>query len=393
MNFKFLYKYVLVVSSFLFLCGMGEVLTPTNLKDNGAVAEGESVVKVNNGWVQPVHPVTGRTPSEGATVGDWALTPQDVWNALPDSFNCDLDKDSNEIQCLVCNCFHENANEPAEGRINVNRVVYTREMVPNFPNSICGVITQPYQFSWLNKGMKQRHQVLYKNGRSQGVHNCIETTAEASKYRGTWFASNYHADYVSPNWRSGCRGANQVGRHIFYTGGCYGVKPPTNFPTTPKSRQNDAISWLELFFKIPTANAAADPVSTFLKENGKYKLKTDFSKDVEKLLGEKTNPAIVKGDFNGDGVEDSVAILIKDKKHYMMFFASNGKGFIQKSREIPEIENIYLTTVSKKYVLAGLPNNKARDLVQLEIFMGPTQAYFVEKTKVIEFKGKLKQSN
>lgn len=327
----------------------------------------------------------GSSPTSRGARGSEPTTFNEVLQRLPSRFTCDLngrDFNASETHCLVCNCVHENGNEPDQGRINVNRVVYTREMVPNYPNTICGVIRQPIQFSWLNRGMRQPYQTL--TTANPQVQRCIKTTADAARYRGQWFAPNYHATYVSPSWRRNCRSPQRLGTHIFYTGGCDGVRPPTNFPT---QRAGDAVAWTEILFGIPQAFASEDPVSAFIKKNQAYKLKSDFSKDVEKLLGEKTNPALVEGDFNGDGKKDSVAMLIKNKKHIMAFFISSPKGYKMIARDIPDVNSIYLTTLLQKDLPKESASSKARDLVQLEVYMGPTSAYYVEKNKVIEYKG------
>jgi hypothetical protein len=233
--------------------------------------------------------------------------------------------------------------------------------------------------------MRQPRQTLTTG--MPGVQRCIKTTADAAQYRGKWFAPNYHAAYVNPRWNRNCRAAQRIGTHIFYTGGCDGVRPPTNFPT---QRANDAVAWTELLFGVPKAFANETPFEAFMKKNQAYKLKSEFSKDVEKLLGEKSNPALVEGDFNGDGQPDTVAILIKNKKHTMVFFVSNPKGYRMISRDIADLNSIYLTTWLQKDNPTEPSQGRARDLVQLEIYLGPTKAYFVEKNKVIEYKGTFK---
>lgn len=355
------------IASLIFLTGMGEIpSSDVKLRNNNPAVNG----------------LPGSTPYRIESTAVY----NDILNALPIRFDCDLNGKNvvNESICSVCNCYHEARGESAEGQVLVQRVVYTREMVHNYPNSVCGVIRQPYQFSWLNPGARQPTQQL--NISMAGVRKCMQSIADAAQYKGKWFASNYHADYVSPRWRSGCRSPRQIGAHIFYTGGCDGVRPPTNFPN---QRSQQGVAWSEILFSFPKAFAKVEPLEAFTKKNPQFKLKSDFSEDVEKLLGEKTNPAVVKGDFNGDGVEDTVAILIKDKKHYMVFFVSNGTTFKMVSREIMDFNAAYLTTIAKNRVKAGLPNSKARDLVQLEVYLGPTEAFFIEKNKVVQFRGKL----
>lgn len=160
-----------------------------------------------------------------------------------------------------------------------------------------------------------------------------------------------------------------------------------------------------IFSLLSFATDASNPVEAFLASNSNFKMKTNFSEDVKKLLGPKNNPALIKGDFNGDGITDYVAMLtlqpsnIPAKKaaairydagaDQMVFFYSVGNGFDSKSKGVPKENNIYLTKISKTMVKSGLPKGKPRDLAQLETYYGPTTAYFVEGSEVVEFKGTL----
>ncbi len=307
--------------------------------------------------------------------------------SLPPRFNCDLngDNETNEFKCSVCNCYHEARGESDQGQINVQKVVYTRELIPGYPNTICGVIRDPEQFSWLNEGARQPYKRL-SNGMPE-VQKCVKNIVASAKYRNTWFASHYHTIDTRPYWKKNCRESEVHGNHRFYVGGCDNHFPPPN-PQRPQSE--DAVAWLDLLlYAIPKAIATESSYIKFMQDHPNYKLKAKFSKSVEKLLGPKTNPALVQGDFNGDGIEDTIALLIHNQKHSMVFFISEGRSFKMLSQDIPESESMYLTTIPKKDVLTGLPNNRPRDLVQLEVYLGPTTAYFVENNKVIEFNGTL----
>lgn len=137
------------------------------------------------------------------------------------------------------------------------------------------------------------------------------------------------------------------------------------------------------------AKDSKSPIDNFLKENTKFTMKKDFSKDVIKLLGQKRNPALVEGDFNGDGETDYVALLKSSSKDYMVFFSSDGKTFKNKFKKIPQDNLTYLSTVAEKHVQSGTPKNRPRDLVQLETYYGPTTAYYIEGDQIFKFNGKL----
>lgn len=54
--------------------------------------------------------------------------------------------------CLIDNILHEARGEPVEGQLAVLEVVFTRALRSDFPDTLCEVVNQPYQFSWTNPG-------------------------------------------------------------------------------------------------------------------------------------------------------------------------------------------------------------------------------------------------
>lgn len=62
---------------------------------------------------------------------------------LPDHVN------EQDLLCLGANIYHEARGEPEIGRIAVAWVTLNRVESDRFPDTICEVVTQPGQFSWL----------------------------------------------------------------------------------------------------------------------------------------------------------------------------------------------------------------------------------------------------
>lgn len=116
----------------------------------------------------------------------------------------------NDFQCMMCNCFLEAGNQNHQGMVAVNKVVMTRVRMSSYPNSVCGVIYQRSQFSWTNSSRTRNRTVSGEN-----YNRCYNSVREAYNFQGH-FASHYHADYVAPGWRRGCRGRFVIGDHIFY---------------------------------------------------------------------------------------------------------------------------------------------------------------------------------
>lgn len=54
-----------------------------------------------------------------------------------------------ELQCLALNIHRESSGEPFKGKLVVGLVVLNRTRNSLFPNTICGVVKQRGQFSWV----------------------------------------------------------------------------------------------------------------------------------------------------------------------------------------------------------------------------------------------------
>jgi len=125
-----------------------------------------------------------------------------------------------EVMCLAQTIYFESRGEPQLGQVAVAHVVLNRVGDGRFPGSICRVVRQGgdarryrCQFTWWCDGLSDRprsvadwHSVLVLAldvylGRSE------DPTAGA-----LW----YHADYVSPHWRSAFARGPKIGKHIFY---------------------------------------------------------------------------------------------------------------------------------------------------------------------------------
>lgn len=121
-----------------------------------------------------------------------------------------------EIDCLTMNIYHEAGSESRLGKIAVGNVTMNRVKSNQFPNSVCGVITQTYkgacQFSWFCSGKIQRV--------SQEAYADIRKLAKKIYYgeikdvtRGALF---FHNQTVSPEWAKEEKMTVEIGNHKFY---------------------------------------------------------------------------------------------------------------------------------------------------------------------------------
>jgi N-acetylmuramoyl-L-alanine amidase len=119
---------------------------------------------------------------------------------------------SRELHCLAGAIYFEAKSESLIGQLAVGRVIIARSKSGRFPNSYCGVVYQPSQFSFVRgsampaiaRGSKQwRNAVAI----AQISHN----GAWRSPAEGALF---FHATHVSPRWR--LTRVARVENHVFY---------------------------------------------------------------------------------------------------------------------------------------------------------------------------------
>ena len=65
------------------------------------------------------------------------------------------------LKCLTDAIYHEARGEPKHCQEKVAMVIFKRTYSKTFPNSICSVVYQKGQFSWVGKGYSVREKVAY----------------------------------------------------------------------------------------------------------------------------------------------------------------------------------------------------------------------------------------
>ena len=127
------------------------------------------------------------------------------------SAGADLDEQQN---CLANAVYFESNGEPLEGQLAVARVVINRAASGIYPTSLCGVIKQKAQFSFVRSGRFPHIPAGCAAWRKAQAITRI-AMANLSDMLPTdvlW----YHADYVAPKWRNGLVRVEKIGAHIFY---------------------------------------------------------------------------------------------------------------------------------------------------------------------------------
>ncbi len=119
--------------------------------------------------------------------------------------------DDSEIRCLATAVYFESKGEPLAGQLAVARVIMNRAQSGRFAATLCGVIKQRSQFSFVRRGslpaVRTNAQWRDAVGVSQVAIKGLHKGPAAD-------ALYFHARGVSPGW--GKRAIASVGNHVFY---------------------------------------------------------------------------------------------------------------------------------------------------------------------------------
>lgn len=120
-----------------------------------------------------------------------------------------------DIFCMAKNIYHEAGNQNRLGKYAVAQVTINRKLSPEYPNTVCEVVMQDFQFSWAND-RKIRWTRPKGPVWNESLKIAEDVIRNGKRVHGLGTALFYHADYVSPNWRKPEAKIAKVGTHIFY---------------------------------------------------------------------------------------------------------------------------------------------------------------------------------
>jgi hypothetical protein len=183
----------------------GTVTTPAVAAFQHAVAGGEiSELGLNAiGLGQPVAPAIGAGPIVGAGLAAMIAAQGAIETA------------DSEQDCLANAVYFEARGEPLEGQLAVAEVVLNRAGSGRYPTTICAVVTQPAQFSFVRRGVIPR-----ADRASEAWRRAVAVARIAQSRAMRMLPDNvlwYHANYVSPSWGRRLDRNTQIGLHIFYS--------------------------------------------------------------------------------------------------------------------------------------------------------------------------------
>ena len=126
-----------------------------------------------------------------------------------------VETDNQEQDCLASAVYFEARGESLEGHLAVAEVVMNRAASGRYPATICGVVEQPWQFSFVNR----TGRIPNANRDSAAWSRAVAIARIAQDGVTDQLSSDclwYHADYVAPSWGRRLNRVTKIGLHIYY---------------------------------------------------------------------------------------------------------------------------------------------------------------------------------
>jgi spore germination cell wall hydrolase CwlJ-like protein len=120
-----------------------------------------------------------------------------------------------EKYCMAQNIYFESANQSALGKLAVGLVVINRVKDSRYPGTICGVVRQKSQFSWVNderSNEPKKDDAAWK----ESVRIADDVLNGRADFLEFDEVTHYHADYVNPYWSGSMEEVATIDQHVFY---------------------------------------------------------------------------------------------------------------------------------------------------------------------------------
>lgn len=118
-------------------------------------------------------------------------------------------------ECLARIIYYEARNQSTKGKMAVADVTLNRTMSPDFPDSVCGVVTQDKQYSGF-----RIHSIIHTTSQAQKAWDESKRIAAiAIDNRNTVLDSSvlyFHTTHVNPSWKKKMRRVARIDDHVFY---------------------------------------------------------------------------------------------------------------------------------------------------------------------------------
>ncbi len=118
---------------------------------------------------------------------------------------------ADDLQCMAGAIYFESKGEPLSGQLAVAEVILNRTKSGRFPKSVCSVVTQRGQFSFVRGGRVPAIALNKQYRTAIAVARVALADAWDSPAAGAMY---FHARRVSPSWNRTQVAA--IGNHVFY---------------------------------------------------------------------------------------------------------------------------------------------------------------------------------
>jgi spore germination cell wall hydrolase CwlJ-like protein len=119
-----------------------------------------------------------------------------------------------ERYCLSQALYYEARGEGLQGQLAVADVILQRQKSRYHPDTICGVVYEPYQFSFVSDGSTLREIDVEAWNRADNLAGRILRREVKTSLTGR--AQFYHTKAVRPDWADTMIKTAEIGNHVFY---------------------------------------------------------------------------------------------------------------------------------------------------------------------------------
>jgi spore germination cell wall hydrolase CwlJ-like protein len=149
-------------------------------------------------------PMANDELQDGDSVAYGTLDAAVAAQTVPDDMGDDL-------QCMAGAIYFEAKGEPLSGQLAVAEVILNRSKSGRFPKSVCSVITQRGQFSFVRNG----HVPTVPANRQYRTAVAVARVALADSWDSPASDAMYfHARHAAPGWHR--EQVASIGNHVFY---------------------------------------------------------------------------------------------------------------------------------------------------------------------------------
>lgn len=119
---------------------------------------------------------------------------------------------TDEALCLAKVIYYEARGEPLQGKLLVAATAINRTKSARFPNTVCEVIYQPWQFSWTMDPKRKVRDLDAWDAALELSYKILYTT----RYKLNQHVMYFHNHTVAPVWASTKKIVAQIGNHTYY---------------------------------------------------------------------------------------------------------------------------------------------------------------------------------